>query len=252
MMTMTTHNTFNLNTVDASWRQCLNEALQKMNPDYLNELIQNDEWLPGPNNIFNAFSLPVSQVNYVLFGESPYPRAASANGYAFWDAAVKELWSPTGLSKTVNRATSLRNIIKMLLIAEGALKPNHTGQEEIAALNKDNFVQTNAEFFNNLIRQGFLLLNATPVLRPNLVRKDSIAWQPFIKHVLNFLFNKNKNVTLILLGNIANTIDKLIDHPEIPRLYAEHPYNISFINQLKVIKFFKPLHLLVRNHHHVS
>ena len=44
-----------------------------------------------------------------------------ANGYAFWDAAVNELWSDNGLSKAVNRATSLRNFIKMLLVTEGAL-----------------------------------------------------------------------------------------------------------------------------------
>lgn len=244
MLTMTTHNLFNLNTVDASWRECLTEALQQMNQDYLTELAQSSDWLPGPDKIFSAFSLPVTQVNYVLFGESPYPRAASANGYAFWDAAVNELWSPTGLSKPVNRATSLRNIIKMLLLADGALQPHHTGQEDIANLNKDHFVQTNAEFFNNFIQHGFLLLNATPVLRPNLVRKDSIAWHPFIKYVLNFLFKKNHHVTLILLGSIANTIDKLIDHAEIPRLYAEHPYNISFITHPEVIEFFKPLRLL--------
>ena len=60
------------------------------------------------------------QVNYVLFGES-LPRRASANGYAFWDAAVKIMVS-FGNSKTVNRATSLLNILKMLLIAEGCLK----------------------------------------------------------------------------------------------------------------------------------
>src|SRR5690348_5345377 len=109
---------FNLQAADPSWQQCLAEALTKMDSAYLEELYANAHWLPGSKNIFNAFSLPVSKTNYVLFGESPYPRAVSANGYAFWDAAVNQLWSDTGLSKTVNRATSLRNIIKMLLIAE--------------------------------------------------------------------------------------------------------------------------------------
>src|SRR5438128_2360838 len=112
---------FNLNSVHSSWNECLQRAVARLNSTYLETLAQSTTWLPGPNKIFNAFTLPIEKVNYVLFGESPYPRRESANGYAFWDAAVQELWSETGLSKRVNRATSLRNILKMLLVAEGAL-----------------------------------------------------------------------------------------------------------------------------------
>src|SRR5436190_2193289 len=133
---MTTHVLFNLQAADSSWHECLKEALSKIDSTYLENLYQNPNWLPGHKNIFNAFSLPVNKTNYVLFGESPYPRAASANGYAFWDAAVMELWSETGLSKTVNRATSLRNIIKMLLIAEGELLPQQTSQSDIRNIDK--------------------------------------------------------------------------------------------------------------------
>lgn len=241
---MRIHNLFNLKAVDPSWQSCLQEALSKMDPSYLQTLSDSDQWLPGPDNIFNAFSLPVDKVNFVLFGESPYPRAQSANGYAFWDAAVHQLWSATGLSKEVNRATSLRNIIKTLLVSEGMLRPYQTSQEDIANIDKKNLVQTNKEFFGNFLNHGFLLLNATPVLQINQVRKDANSWHPFIKHVLNFLFKARPNVKLILLGNIANTIDKLIEDPGIEKLYAEHPYNISFIHNDKMLDFFKPLNLL--------
>ncbi|MEO8400465.1 MAG: uracil-DNA glycosylase [Gammaproteobacteria bacterium] len=241
---MTTHQIFNLTAADPSWHICLEQALEKIDPLYLEKLYSSNDWLPGHQNIFNAFSLPVHKTNFVLFGESPYPRAASANGYAFWDAAVEQLWSVTGLSKSVNRATSLRNIIKMLLVAEGVLKPKQIGQSDIANLNKETFVSTNKEFFNNFLQHGFLLLNATPVLRIDQVRKDALAWQPFVHHVLDFLFTTHPEIRLILLGNIANTIDKLIDRPEMDKLYAEHPYNLSFIHNPDVIHFFKPLHLL--------
>ena len=44
-------------------------------------------------------------MRYVLFGESPYPRAQSANGYAFWDAAANSLWAEEGgLHQLLNRA----------------------------------------------------------------------------------------------------------------------------------------------------
>jgi uracil-DNA glycosylase len=241
---MTTYQLFNLDAADPSWHECLKEALTKIDSMYLENLYQNTDWLPGHKNIFNAFSLPVNQTNYVLFGESPYPRPASANGYAFWDAAVGQLWSDTGLSKTVNRATSLRNMLKMLLIAEGKLNPERTSQSDIANVDKQHLVKTNQELFQNLLRHGFLLLNATPILQPEQVKKDARAWQPFVNHVLHFLFEKHPTVQLILLGNIANTIDKLVEQFTVKKLYAEHPYNISFIQNQKILQFFQPLHLL--------
>jgi uracil-DNA glycosylase len=248
---------FNFSLVDPSWNDCLQKGLAKIDPGYLNHLSHSQAWLPGPTKIFNAFSLPLEQVNYVLFGESPYPRLESANGYAFWDAAVKELWSSTGMSKKVNRATSLRNILKMLLVAEGSLDEKKAGQEEIAKINKQAYVQTNNELFSNFIQHGFLLLNATPVLQEGKgsPQKDARAWSPFVGELLHCLLQKRPQVTFILLGRIANTIDKLIDkridelipNSFVQKLYAEHPYNHTFISNVAVLNFFKPLHLLLKN-----
>lgn len=235
---------FNLSAADPSWHACLKNALAEVDPDYLKKLYQSNHWLPGPEKIFNAFSLPVQKVNYVLFGESPYPRKQSANGYAFWDQAVTDLWSESGMSKPVNRATSLRNIIKTLLVAEGMLDGQHTSQVDIAQLKKHHLIQTNAGLFNNFLQHGFLLLNATPVLQVNNVRKDAIAWRPFIRYVLRFLCEERPKIQLILFGNIANEINKLIPPHCFKKLYAEHPYNHTFINNLNVLDFFKPLHLL--------
>lgn len=235
---------FNLEIVDASWRSHLEDGLAKMDLNYLDALKHSKTWLPGHNAIFNAFSLPLHKTNYVLFGESPYPRQASANGYAFWDGAVHELWSLQGLSKKVNRATSLRNIIKMLLVAEGLLKPNDTSQSAIAALDKTHFVQTNDAFFQNLISHGFLLLNATPVLQTGAPQKDAKAWHPFTATIIEHLLKERPQAKFILLGKIANAISPLLTQAKNPILYAEHPYNLSFIQNQKVIDFFKPLKLL--------
>jgi uracil-DNA glycosylase len=235
---------FDLRKVHASWLDILERALQAMDADYLQRIIDEETWLPGHAQIFNAFSLPLTEVNYVLFGESPYPRVQSANGYAFWDAAVTSLWSETGLSKPVNRATSLRNFIKMLLIAAGELTATTTTQTDIAKLDKHHLIQTNNELFGNLLKNGFLLLNATPVLRPLSVRKDAKAWRPFLEQVLHFLTQQRPEVEFILLGGIANEIDTLITQPGLKKLYAEHPYNISFINNPKMLDFFRPFELL--------
>jgi len=235
---------FNISRVDPSWKPCIKKGLAGMDFAYLESLAASHDWLPGAENIFNAFSLPLNKVNYVLFGESPYPRKESANGYAFWDAAVTELWSPQGLSKKVNRATSLRNIIKMLLIADGKLNINDTSQVAIAKLDKHNLVKTNNDFFQNLLKKGFLLLNATLVLQNGPPQKDAKAWIPFMQQILHCLLDEHPNITLLLFGNIASKINKLIENTPNPKLYAEHPYNISFIKHEEVIDFFKPLHLL--------
>lgn len=240
-----TINPFNLQIVDASWRTCLEQGLASMDSQYLNTLSQAGDWLPGHNAIFNAFTLPMNQTNYVLFGESPYPRQESANGYAFWDGAVRELWSAQGLSKKVNRATSLRNILKMLLVAEGLLQPDNTSQTAIAELDKSRFVQTNDAFFQNLIKHGFLLLNATPVLQSGSPTLDAKAWHPFVATIIKCLLKSRPQVQFILLGKIANNISPLLAGTPNDILYAEHPYNLSFIQNKKVINFFKPLHLLI-------
>lgn len=234
---------FNLHIVHPSWQHCVKEGLTKIDAHYCEHLSHSKDWLPGPEKIFNAFSIPVHDVNYVLFGESPYPRHESANGYAFWDAAVKELWSDYGLSKKVNRATSLRNLIKMLLLAEECLDKEHVSQEAIAAMNKNHLIKTNEELFAHFIQHGFLLLNTTLVLQKHARQKDARAWQPFLQTILTFLLNNRPHTQFILLGRIAKTIDPLIQSPS-QKLYAEHPYNHSFIVNPKVVSFFKPLHLL--------
>ena len=243
---MTMH-AFDLSVVDTSWRPCIESALQQMDSDYLSQLTLSSAWLPGHDKIFNAFSLPVEKVKYVLFGESPYPRSASANGYAFWDDAVEKLWSPTGFDKKVNRATSLRNMLKMMLIAAGKLKAGHTTQNDIASLDKQAFISTNEELFQNFLRHGFLLLNASPVLQPEQPpQKDAKAWLPFIQKVLQFLLKERPDIHLVLFGKIANAIDPLVNTREINKLYAEHPYNLSFITNPDVLAFFKKLNLLAR------
>ena len=239
-----TNSNFNFDVVHPSWQACLKQALTQMDPHYLEKLQTTQSWLPGPQNIFSAFSLPVEQVNYLLFGESPYPRALSANGYAFWDAQVNELWSPEGMTKKVNRATSLRNLIKMLLVAEGLLTPPQLSQPDIVAIDKSHLIQTNQEFFQNLLNEGFLLLNASLVLNTGEVKKDAKAWQPFLKTLIEFLMDQKPQLKLILFGNIAQVLEKFLPLASFQRLAVEHPYNHSFITRPEVLAFFKPLHLL--------
>jgi uracil-DNA glycosylase len=183
---------------DVSWRPVLLRGLEAMNaadPAYLPALAQ-DEYLPTKNRLFAAFAQPLDAVRYVLVGEGPYPREESATGVCFMDGAVGALWSSAGLSKQVNRATSLRNFMKMLMVADGLLTPESTTGEAVtdvaqrAQAPDAHFIQTLPELQNNLHANGFLLLNAALVFRPHVPpAKEAKAWQPLLDVVLEALAN---------------------------------------------------------------
>ena len=81
-----------LDLADVSWRPHLLAGLKAVaaaQPAYLDALVA-DDYLPTEGRLFAAFALPLAQVRYVLVGEGPYPRAASATGVCFMDGAVGE------------------------------------------------------------------------------------------------------------------------------------------------------------------
>ncbi len=238
----------NQQIIHPSWQPLVNKALSKVDKQYLDFLEKNpNDWLPGAQQVFNAFQLPLTQTQFILFGESPYPRQASANGFAFWDGAVSELWSNKGLTKPINRATSLRNFLKMILLAEDQLSKDNLSQDAIAAVDKSKYVGDIDGLFGNLLQQGFLLLNASLVLSEKAVKKDANAWLPFMVQLLKEIHLQNKDVTLVLFGKIAKVIQTLPVAQQFQQFCAEHPYNISFITNPDVLNFFRPLQLLNKN-----
>lgn len=237
-----------------SWRPVLLrglEAVATADAAYLPALAQ-DHFLPTEGRLFAAFEQPLDAVRYVLVGEGPYPREESATGVCFMDGAVNSLWSEQGLSKPVNRATSLRNFMKMLLVADGQLQPDATGAEAMSLVSLraraigSHYIQTLPELQDNLTRHGFLLLNAALVFRPHVPPvKEAKAWQPFLETVLLAMAEQIKPLpTLVLWGKIALWLDSLPASAAFPRLVAEHPYNLSFIQNQSMQALFGPMHLL--------
>ena len=235
--------------VHDDWRPLLLDALGTLEHDYLQALIDDDSWLPGIDRLLAAFRRDRGGVRYLLIGESPYPRRESANGIAFYDAAVGSLWSEQGLSKAVNRATSLRNIVKTALLVEGHLHKNADGkisQQAIAAIDRSGLVETLEELFENLQRAGFLMLNATPVLHPQ--RKpvqEARYWQAFLERLLELIAQQAPaQLTLLLWGKIAKLVEAMPASSNYRKLVCEHPYNISFIDNPEMQKLFAELAVL--------
>jgi len=232
--------------VNHEWQHILTDALATIDPDYLRSLLQDDNWLPGAGQLLSAFKRDRLGVRYLLIGESPYPRRESANGIAFFDAAVGELWSEQGLSKPVNRATSLRNILKTALLAEGHLCKDDEGkvtQAAIAAIDKHRLVQTLDGLFANLQQAGLLMLNATPVLHPE--RKpvqEARYWHVFLEQLLTSIAeHATADITLLLWGKIAQQVEAMPASRPYRKLVCEHPYNLSFIDNTQMQDLFASL-----------
>jgi uracil-DNA glycosylase len=235
--------------VHHDWRPLLIDALDSLEPDYLLALIDDDSWLPGIDRLLAAFRRDRLGMRYLLIGESPYPRRESANGIAFYDAAVGSLWSEQGLSKAVNRATSLRNIVKTALLAEGHLHRDSDGkisQPAIAAVDRRGLVETLGELFDNLQRAGFLMLNATPVLHPRRKpAQEARYWQAFLERLLELIASQAPaQVTLLLWGKIAKLVEAMPASSNYRKLVCEHPYNISFIDNPEIQELFAGLSIL--------
>jgi len=244
---------------DPSWHAILRAGLRAVDaahPAYLQSLAD-DHYLPNGGRVFNAFAQPLQAVRYVLVGEGPYPRPESATGVCFMDGAVGALWSEKGLSKPVNRATSLRNFMKMLLVADGQLDVAQTtgaALESVARRAKasSETIDTLPELQANLTARGFLLLNATLVYRPHVPpTKEAKAWLPFLQTVLAALANHAEQAaaappTLVLWGKIAVQLEALPANGRFPKAVAEHPYNLSFIGNAAMHALFGPMRLLRR------
>ena len=250
-----------LDVADASWRPILLaglNAVHKVFPDYLPTLA-GDNYLPNGGRLFAAFAQPLDAVRYVLVGEGPYPRADSATGVCFMDGAVESLWSEKGLSKQVNRATSLRNFMKMLLVADGQLCVDQTTGDVLAGVSANaqaapsSVIQTLPELQANLTRHGFLLLNAALVFRSHVPPvKEAKPWIPFLQTVLAALVDHAEQSaqqppTLVLWGKIAVQLEALPESARFPKIVSEHPYNLSFIANPVMQTLFGAMHLLKKN-----
>ena len=232
-------------------------AIVRQSPDYLETLVD-DIFLPTGNRLFAAFSQPMEAVRYVLVGEGPYPRAESASGYCFMDAAVTDLWSENGLSKPVNRATSLRNFIKMLWVAEGKASSENTGSEAMKTLAREvladgaPYIRTLDEMQKTMLEKGFLLLNASLVYRQHVPAvREARAWQPFFHVVLDALAAasraRQEKIVLVLWGKMAEKLLALPLTASFECKVSEHPYNLSFIGNRTMQSLFWPMALLYRH-----
>lgn len=229
-----------------SWKTLLSNAHSALDTEYQEFLEEDKSYFPAKSKYLNAFkTLPRNKVKYILFGQDPYPRKESAGGYAFIDEKVETIFSDTGLSKEVNRATSLRNFIKMALLARKDLKEDDTSQMAISRVDKKPFIHSIEELRVNFEKNGVLLLNTALVFTD---KKDSTkhvkAWRSFMQTLLKGL--EEDAPTLILFGIHAKELKKRLSLEKFDIIEMEHPYNTTFITNQKALSLFGNMNLLVK------
>jgi len=227
-----------------SWQTIIEKAYSALDLEYRTFLETDNSYFPEKTDYLNAFkTLPRTEVKYILFGQDPYPRRESAGGYAFIDEKVKQLFSENGLSKEVNRATSLRNFIKMALVARGDLDIGDTSQSAISALDKTPFINSIAALRENFEKSGVLLLNTALIFTEKKHSNKHVkAWRPFIASLLNDLASDAP--ALILFGNHAKELKRALPLENFPTIEMEHPYNHTFIANKNAQELFGPMKLL--------
>ncbi|WP_200763342.1 uracil-DNA glycosylase family protein [Nitrosophilus alvini] len=229
------------------WGDIVEEAYDSLESEYRKFLEKNSGYFPDFENMFNAFkTLPLANTKYILFGQDPYPRRESAIGYAFIDAKVKRIFDDkNGLSKEVNRAVSLRNFVKMALVADGRLSPTDTSKEAIKKVNRDDLIVSIMDLKNNFEKNGILLLNKALVFTSKKdTRLHLKKWHPFIAKLLELL--QNRDLELILFGNAAKDILSIKESRKFKVYHMEHPYNVSFVTNKEALDFFGKMELLKR------
>ncbi len=233
-----------LNGISESWDPILLPALESLDEEYREWILRGEGYIPSRDRLLAAFStLEPEDLRYILFGQDPYPREESAIGYAFIDGRVKGIFSESGLSREVNRATSLRNFIKMALVAEGSLDCGDLGQRSIAALPKEGMIDSIDDLRKNFENNGVLLLNMALLFSSKEESKRHIkAWRGFVETLLQGLADLRPR--LILFGAHARDLRKLNGAEGFETIELEHPYNVSFICNPKAWELFGPMHLL--------
>lgn len=98
---------------------------------------------------------PPEKWKVVVFGQSPYPRVESATGIAMFDAAFQSWKNPRFL-----QCASMRNMLRAALLWQHGVSPELPQREIPAMLAKYDVVQP-AEWFQALLSQGVLLVDAS-------------------------------------------------------------------------------------------
>ncbi len=138
---------------------------------------------PAKENVFRAFTMPLSDIKLVLLGQDPYHGPGQAHGLSF------------SVLKGVAKPPSLVNIFKEL---------------------KTEFPERNYQFPSGDLtpwtKQGIFLLNAALTVKEGKPNSHAEIWSEFTDDVIKFIADSNPKAVFLLLGAFAKSKAEFIEN----------------------------------------
>lgn len=175
---------------------------------------------------------PPHKWKVVVFGQNPYPRPESATGIAMFDNTFHD-WEDSQFGRVV----SIRCIIKAAAMWKYGI-PKKTPIADIRALLKKQDTVQPPEWFQAMLTQGVLLLNAALTAGSNEARgsdRHAVFWRPVAEQIVEEILKAKQNagdedrgVVFAWWGAHARNLKKIVlrlqkKYPAVDVRHIDHP-----------------------------
>jgi uracil DNA glycosylase len=175
---------------------------------------------------------PPHKWKVVVFGQNPYPRPESATGIAMFDNTFHD-WKDSQFGKTV----SIRCIIKAAAMWKYGI-PKKTPIAEIRALLKEHDTVQPPEWFQAMLTQGVLLLNASLTASADGAMgtdQHTAFWRPVVERLVEEILRAkqhadpaDRGVVFAWWGVHARNLKHVVQrlqrkYPDVEVRHIDHP-----------------------------
>ncbi|MFB6580157.1 ADP-ribosyltransferase domain-containing protein [Streptomyces sp. NPDC056402] len=175
---------------------------------------------------------PPHKWKVVVFGQNPYPRPESATGIAMFDNTFHD-WTDSQFGRVV----SIRCIIKAAAMWKYGI-PKKTPIADVRALLKERDTVQPPEWFQAMLTQGVLLLNAALTAGSDgsaAVDRHTAFWRPVAERIVEEILRakqdadeEDRGVVFAWWGAHARSLKKVVlrlqeKYPEVEVRHIDHP-----------------------------
>ncbi|MER5704385.1 ADP-ribosyltransferase domain-containing protein [Micromonospora sp. NPDC002296] len=175
---------------------------------------------------------PPHKWKVVVFGQNPYPRPESATGIAMFDNTFHD-WADSQFGRVV----TIRCIIKAAAMWKHGI-PKKTPIGDVRALLKDHDTVQPPEWFQAMLTQGVLLLNAALTASSDgamSTGQHTAFWQPVVEKLVEEILKakqhadeEDRGVVFAWWGAHARNLKKIVlrlaeKYPEVEVRHIDHP-----------------------------
>ena len=213
-----------LSMVHKSWSDFFNS--QKANLSTIDSLLQG-ETTPKREDIFKIFSMPISQIRFVIVGQDPYPQMGHATGRSF-EREVGN-WENTNASLKAILASIHYNQTNSFQPIYSLLQMVNSGNWSISSPG-ELFKQWESD-------KGVFFLNKSLTTKLYERNSHSEIWFEFTSELVKFM-SETLDVKWLLWGSEAQKLSSLIK-TESSIVKAIHPAAYSYSGRIEADRRLK-------------